>query len=273
MNILTFDIEEWFHLLNNPYTKSPKNWCDFESRIDHNMDLIFQLLDDTDTNATFFVLGWIAKKYPHIIKKIDDLGYEIGSHTHTHQLIYEQGIKNFRKDLGLSVNILENLTGKKIKMFRAPSFSITRESLWAFDVLAENGIEIDCSIFPKNRTNGGLKVDISNRPFLVSYNGITLKEFPISYSDQFYSNVVFSGGGYFRLFPNSLIKILLKKNKYNMTYFHPRDFDYLQPRLNNLSLFNYFKSYVGLKNSLNKLENILNEFIFEDKPAPLFLIN
>lgn len=264
MNILTFDIEEWFHLLNNPFTRSPQNWNDFESRIDNNMDLIFQLLDKTNSNATFFVLGWIAEKYPHIVKKIDSLGYHIGSHTHTHQLIYDQGLKNFKSDLNLSINVLENLTGKKVKMFRAPSFSITKDSLWAFDVLADNGIEIDCSIFPAKRSYGGLKDINLNDPFLVSHNGIIIKEFPVSYSNQFNTKVVFSSGGYFRLFPESLIKIFLKKNQYNMTYFHPRDFDYSQPRLKNLSKLNYFKSYVGLKNCLNKLENILNEFIFED---------
>lgn len=264
MNILTFDIEEWFHLLNNPFTKSPKNWESFESRIDRNMEMIFQLLDDTNTKATFFVLGWIAKKYPHVVRKIDDLGYEIGSHTHTHQLIFEQGRIDFKKDLRLSIDLLENLTGKKVKMFRAPSFSITNESLWAFDVLAEEGIEIDCSIFPGNRTNGGLTSNIANTPFLVSNNGITLKEFPISYSTQYGAKTVFSGGGYFRLFPKSLISKLIKNNEYNMTYFHPRDFDYDQPRLKNLSTLEYFKSYVGLSNSLDKLEDMLNVYTFKD---------
>ena len=122
MNILTFDIEEWFHLLNNPLTKSPKNWSDFESRIERNMDSIFELLDKTNSKATFLVLGWIAKKYPHIVKRINDLGYEIGSHTHTHQLIFEQGKLNFKNDLEISINLLEDLTGKKIRIFRAPSF-------------------------------------------------------------------------------------------------------------------------------------------------------
>jgi peptidoglycan-N-acetylglucosamine deacetylase len=264
MNVLTFDIEEWFHLLNNPLTKSPKNWSDFESRIERNMDNIFELLEKTNTKATFLVLGWIAEKYPNIIKRIDNLGYEIGTHTHTHQLIFEQGKLNFKNDLEISINTLENLTGKKIRMFRAPSFSITKDSLWAFDILAENGIEIDCSIFPANRLNGGIKEINNNSPFIINYNGIQLKEFPVSYSTFFNSKIVSNGGGYFRFFPEFLINRLIKKSSYNMSYFHPRDFDYYQPRLNNLSMFNYFKSYVGLKNCYNKLEKILNDYEFKD---------
>ena len=264
MNILTFDIEEWFHLLNNPLTKSPKNWSDFESRIERNMDSIFELLDKTNSKATFLVLGWIAEKYPNIIKRIDNLGYEIGTHTHTHQLIFEQGKLNFKNDLEISINLLENLTGKKIKIFRAPSFSITKNSLWALDILAKNGIEIDCSIFPAHRSNGGLNEININDPFIINYRGIQLKEFPINFSTILKKKIVLNGGGYFRFFPELIIRRFIKKSSYNMTYFHPRDFDFYQPRLKNLNLLNYFKSYVGLKNCYNKLENILNEFEFKD---------
>lgn len=264
MNILTFDIEDWFHLLNNPITKSPKNWNNFESRIEKNMDLIFDLLENSNTKATFLVLGWIAKKYPQIIKKIDDLGFEIGSHTYSHQLIFEQGKTNFKNDLEISIKILEDLIGKKVKIFRAPSFSITKNSLWAFDILAENGIEIDCSIFPAYRMNGGFEEINVNNPFKITYNGIQIKEFPINYSTILKKKIVLNGGGYFRFFPEFMIKNHIKKSDYNMTYFHPRDFDFYQPRLKNLSILNYFKSYVGLKKCYNKLENILNDFEFKD---------
>ena len=264
MNILTFDIEDWFHLLNNPITKSPKNWNNFESRIEKNMDLIFELLENSNTKATFLVLGWIAKKYPQIIKKIDDLGFEIGSHTYSHQLIFEQSKTNFKNDLEISIKILEDLIGKKVKIFRAPSFSITKNSLWAFEILAENGIEIDCSIFPAIRLNGGIKDTNINSPCLINYNGIQLKEFPINYSNILKKKIVLNGGGYFRFFPEFMIKNYIKKSDYNMTYFHPRDFDYFQPRLKNLSSLNYFKSYIGLKNCYKKLENILNDFEFND---------
>ena len=148
MQILTFDIEDWFHLLNNPHTKSVDNWKEFESRIDLNMDKIFKLLDETNTKATFLVLGWIAEKYPHIVKKINSLGYEIGSHTHTHQLVFEQTPTEFENDVKKSINTLEDITGRKVKIFRAPSFSITNNNLWALESLVKLGIEIDCSIFP-----------------------------------------------------------------------------------------------------------------------------
>ena len=264
MNILTFDIEDWFHLLNNPITKSPKNWNNFESRIEKNMDLIFELLKNSNTKATFLVLGWIAKKYPQIIKKIDDLGFEICSHTYSHQLIFEQGKINFKNDLEISIKILEDLIGKKVKIFRAPSFSITKNSLWAYEILAENGIEIDCSIFPAKRLNGGIKETNINSPCLINYNGIQLKEFPINYSYFLKRKIVLNGGGYFRFFPEFVIRKFMNKNTYNMAYFHPRDFDFYQPRLKNLSSLNYFKSYIGLKNCYKKLENILNDFEFND---------
>lgn len=263
MNVLTFDIEDWFHLLNNPITKSVKNWKSFESRIEYNIEKIFELLNETNTSATFLVLGWIAEKYPHIIKKIDNYGFEIGSHTHTHQLIFEQSRNQFRKDLEKSVHTLENITGKKIKIFRAPSFSITENSYWALETLSDFGIEIDCSVFPGKRANGGINKFKINQPCLIDYKGIKLKEFPMSFKNLPHK-VIYSGGGYFRFLPHCLIKSIIASNKYNMAYFHPRDFDYEQPKIKGLSKINFFKSYVGLKSCQSKLTKILNRFHFND---------
>ena len=264
MQILTFDIEDWFHLLNNPHTKSVDNWKEFESRIDLNMDKIFKLLDETNTKATFLVLGWIAEKYPHIVKKINSLGYEIGSHTHTHQLVFEQTPTEFENDVKKSINTLEDITGRKVKIFRAPSFSITNNNLWALESLVKLGIEIDCSIFPGKRNNGGLEGYQINNPFIITYNGLKIKEFPVNYQKCSDLKLIYIGGGYFRLFPKFIIKYLIKNNDYNMAYFHPRDFDYLQPKIRGLSILNTFKSYVGLKNSLSKLKDILNSSNFKD---------
>ena len=129
MKILTFDIEEWFHILDNYSTKKELQWIKYEERIYRNMDKIFGLLHDNKLKATFFVVGWIAEKYPSIIKKIDNLGHEIGSHTHYHQLMYNQSKAQIEKDLKKSISTLENITGKKVKYFRAPGFS-TKKRIW-----------------------------------------------------------------------------------------------------------------------------------------------
>ena len=148
MNILTFDIEEWFHILDNESTKNEKQWSSFQSRIHSNMEIILRILEETDTKASFFVLGWVAEKYPEVVKEIKKRGFEIGSHTHLHKLAYNQSKKEFSKDVDRSIKVLQDITGDKVRMFRAPGFSITEKNKWAFEVLHELGIEIDSSVFP-----------------------------------------------------------------------------------------------------------------------------
>jgi polysaccharide deacetylase family protein (PEP-CTERM system associated) len=264
MNILTFDIEEWFHLLDNDSTKTINDWNNFDSRIKLGMEYIYEIIESNKVSATFFVLGWMAKKHPDIIKKISDLGYEIGSHTHLHQLVYEQDKKVFYNDVEKSIKTLEDCTGKKITCFRAPGFSITEKNKWAFEILYDLGIKIDCSVFPAGRAHGGIKTYKSAYPSILHYNNITLKEFPINTFDFFGKSIIFSGGGYFRLFPYNVIKHFSNRSDYIMTYFHPRDFDYSQPTIPGLTALRKFKSYVGLKGCQKKLQNWLNDFEFID---------
>ena len=264
MNILTFDIEEWFHLLDNESTKTEQDWQKYESRIVENMERIFNILDKTNTKASFFVLGWIAEKYPSVVREICERGYEIGSHTALHQLVYNQNRDSFFQDVDRSIKTLEDISGKKVKMFRAPGFSITEKSLWAFEVLSELGIEIDSSVFPAGRAHGGMKSYGTALPSILEYNGVRLKEFPINTKSFLNSSIIFSGGGYFRLVPYSKIKKYTKESNYVMSYFHPRDFDYDQPIIKGLSVSRKFKSYVGLKKAENKLLNWLNDFKFVD---------
>ena len=205
MNILTFDVEEWFHLLDNDSTNTEKQWNNYPPRIYENMDRIFDILEKTNTRATFFIIGWIAKKYPDIVRRIADK-YEIGSHTMNHQLIWKQGKESFQKDLQTSLKLLEDITGKPVKYFRAPGFSIRQTEPWAFEVLSENGIEIDCSVFPAIHAHGGMPTYSQAIPSIIKYNGCLIREFPISIKKIAGKNIVFSGGGYFRLFPYSLIK-------------------------------------------------------------------
>lgn len=264
MNILTFDIEDWFHILGNNSTKNVNDWKNFPSRIHRNMDLIFNLLENSNAKASFFVLGWIAEKYPEIVIQIKKRGYEIGSHTHTHQLVYEQTKNEFFQDVDRSIKTLEDITGDKVNMFRAPGFSITEKNKWAFEILFKLGIEIDCSVFPASRAHGGMPNYKTDLPSTLKYNGISLKEFPINTKEIFTKSIIFSGGGYFRLLPYKLIKRYTTNSKYIMSYFHPRDFDDEQPMIEGLSLYRKFKSYVGLKNSERKLKNWLQDFNFID---------
>lgn len=263
MNILTFDIEDWFHLLDNPNTQSEVHWSNFPSRIDRGMKTIYDILDNTgNPNATFFVLGWIAEKYPNLVREISDRGYEVGSHTHLHQLVYEQDQTTFRKDVERSIKTLEDCTGKKVVSFRAPGFSITNENKWAFETLYELGIKYDSSIFPAGRAHGGMPQYSSDQPSILRYGKAELKEFPINTMKVFGKPFIFSGGGYFRVFPYKKIRSWFKKSDYVMTYFHPRDFDPDQPMIPNLSASRRFKSYVGLKDCQSKLEKIIKDFEF-----------
>lgn len=262
MKILTFDIEEWFHLLDTPTTKTEKEWETFEVRIHKNMEKIFDILNTSKTDATFFVVGWIAQKYPEVVREISDMGYEIGSHTHMHQLVYEQNRNEFYQDVEKSIKTLEDITGKKVVSFRAPGFSITESNLWAFEVLHELGIEVDSSVFPSGRAHGGMPSYGIAKPSILEYQGIKLKEFPINTHIIFGKPIIFSGGGYFRILPYSIINSWTRKSDYVMTYFHPRDFDYEQPLVSGLSLNRRFKSYVGLKGCKNKLLKIIKDFDF-----------
>ncbi|WP_297092244.1 polysaccharide deacetylase family protein [uncultured Draconibacterium sp.] len=273
MKILTFDIEEWFHILDNDSTKTVNEWGNYEIRIHKNMERIFHILEKNNQKATFFCLGWIAEKYPEIIKEISNSGYEIGSHTSLHQLAYEQSPLEFKTDVEYSIKTLEDLTGEKIRYFRAPGFSIRQDNLWTFEILIDLGIEIDCSIFPAARAHGGLPAYRSPVPSLLKYNGLTIKELPINYTTLFNKQLIFSGGGYFRLTPYSLLKKWTKESDYVMSYLHPRDFDPNQPIIKELPLFRKFKSYVGLQNAEKKLQNWLKDFHFLDITSAAAEIN
>ena len=264
MKILTFDIEEWFHILDNDSTKTEKNWIKYESRIHQNMERIFDVLETTNTKASFFVLGWIAEKYPEIVRAISDKGYEIGSHTTMHQLVYQQDKNQFQSDVERSIKSLEDISGEKVKMFRAPGFSITEKNKWAFEVLFELGIEIDSSVFPAKRAHGGLPNYGTAKPSILQYNGVQLKEFPINTQTILGKTIIYSGGGYFRVIPYFLLKKWTIEDDYIMSYFHPRDFDPSQPMIQSLSLLRKFKSYSGLKNAESKLEKWLTDFDFLD---------
>jgi polysaccharide deacetylase family protein (PEP-CTERM system associated) len=262
MNILTFDLEEWFHILAHEQTAQPHQWEKFESRIHRNVERVLDILNRHHLRATFFCLGWIAKKYPEVVKKVISCNHEIGCHSMNHQLVYNQTREEFKKDLQDALHLLEDVTGNKITMYRAAGFSITADSKWALEILIENGITIDSSIFPMRRLHGGFNEFAASQPCIIETNGMTMKEFPVSTSSFMGRKFMFSGGGYFRAMPYTMIKAMMKKSEYVMTYFHPRDFDWEQPVISSLPLHRKLMSYTGLKNAQEKFEKLLNDFPF-----------
>ena len=264
MNILTFDVEEWFHLLDFDNTRTEEQWGKYEIRIYENMDRIFRILEETNTKATFFIIGWIAKTYPDLVQKIADK-YQIGCHTMNHQLVWQQSRDEFRQDVERGVRMLEDITGKKVECFRAPGFSIRESEGYAFEILNEMGIKYDSSVFPAHHAHGGMPTFPKAAPTIIEYNGVQMKEFPICYKTLLGKHIIYTGGGYFRLFPYPLISRWSKESKdYLISYIHPRDLDSCQPMLEGLPLTRKFKSYIGTKNSAIKLKKWLTDYNFTD---------
>ncbi len=264
MNVLTFDVEEWFHLLDFDATRTEAEWGKYEVRIYENVDRILDILERTNTKATFFIIGWVAKTYPDIVKKIA-AKYQIGSHTMNHQLVWQQSKDEFKDDVESSVKLLQDITGQPIECFRAPGFSIRESEAWAFDILADLGIKYDCSVFPAHHAHGGMPSYPKAVPSIIKHNDYEIKEFPVCFKTIAGKHLIFSGGGYFRLFPYSLIKKWSREHdEYLLSYIHPRDLDGGQPMLEGLPIQREFKSYVGTKGAAKKLVNYLNDFEFTD---------
>ena len=262
--ILSFDIEEWFHLLDIDFLEEAEKWCSYEKRLYSNCNEALKFLIDNRICASYFVLGWVAERYPDLVREIVNCGYEVGSHSYKHILIYNSSKELFREDLRKSIDIIQNITNKKVRSFRAPGFSIKEDTLWAFNVLAEEGIDIDSSIFPAFRSHGGIKAINIDRPFLINVEGKFIREFPINMFKKNFLRLPFSGGGYFRLLPYPLLKFFINRSNYIMTYFHPRDFDSNQPIIKGLPFIRKSKSYYGLKNAFPKFLTMLKEYEFVD---------
>ena len=264
MNILTFDVEEWFHLLDFDATRTEAEWGSYEVRIHENVDRILDMLEETDRKATFMVIGWVAKRYPEVVRKIA-AKYQVGSHTMSHQLVWQQRPEEFRQDVEYSIKLLQDITGQAVECFRAPGFSIRESEAWAFDILADLGIRYDCSVFPAHHAHGGMPTYGKAVPSIIRHGEVEMKEFPVSVKAIGGKPVIFSGGGYFRLLPYPLIRRWSRESgDYLLSYIHPRDLDDGQPMLEGLPLSRKFKSYVGLKGAADKLRRYLRDFEFVD---------
>lgn len=260
MNILTFDIEEWY---NCDFISGDFDWDKHEVRIYDGVHRILDELDKRNLKGTFFCLGWLAENHPLIIKEIVDRGHEIGCHSYQHELSHRFTPEEFIADTSKAKKLIEDVIGKPINIFRAPGFSITKNNTWALKALADMGFEYDCSMFPATHDYGGMPSYGDGVPKLIDLgDGRYIKEFPINIKKVGGKNIVFSGGGFFRLFPYWLIKYWAKGSNYMMTYFHPRDFDTGQPVVPGLPLMRRFKSYVGIKGAFKKFQHLLNDFSF-----------
>lgn len=267
MNVLTVDVEEWFHLLDCDATRTEDKWKNYEVRIYENVERIFRVLEDTNTKATFFIIGWIARTYPDLVRRISEK-YQIGCHTMNHQLVWQQTPEEFKADVEEGVKMLEDITGKKVECFRAPGFSIRESEAWAFEILADLGVKYDCSVFPAAHAHGGMPSYPKAAPGIIEYHGIQMKEFPVGFKTVAGKHIMFSGGGYFRLFPYPLVKKWTRESgDYLLSYIHPRDLDAGQPMIKSLPVARKFRSYVGLKGAEQKLRRWLTDFQFDDIAA------
>lgn len=259
MNILTFDIEDWYC---HDVESGNKDWGKLECRIYEGVDRILDSLDERNLKGTFFIVGWLAENHPAVIQKIANAGHQIGCHTYQHDLLTTFDKKALFEDTKKAKSLIEDAIGKEINAFRAPAFSITKDNLFAFDVLGELGFTIDCSIFPTKRDFGGMPDYSASEPRIIEHNGHQFKEFPINPATVLGKEIVFSGGGYFRLFPYWMIKKLTSSQDYTMTYFHPSDFDPNQPDMPHLSTRQRIKNKIGLKSAYGKYLKYLDDFDF-----------
>lgn len=259
MNILTFDIEDWY---NCDFISGDFDWSKYEVRIYEGVDRILDELAARNLKGTFFCLGWLAEKHPMVIRRIYQAGHQIGCHSYQHELSTRFTPNEFRQDTYRAKALIEDTIGEEVNCFRAPGFSITQNNIWAFEVLSGLGFKYDCSVFPAHHDYGGFPDYGVAEPSLLNCNGYFIKEFPINIHTVLGRNLIFSGGGFFRLFPYWLIQRWGRQAEYMMTYFHPRDFDPEQPVIKTLPRVRRFKSYVGLKTAFPKFQQLLTDFKF-----------
>ncbi|MFQ5752627.1 MAG: XrtA system polysaccharide deacetylase [bacterium] len=264
-NVFTVDVEDYYMVTAFKDIVKYKDWPTYQSRVEDNTKKILELLAANKITATFFVLGWVAKRYPSLVREIQSEGHEIASHGYNHRLIYEMTPDEFREDVHKSKSILEDITGGQIKGYRAASYSIVQATLWALDILIEEGFLYDSSIFPIRHDLYGLP-DANRFHHIIERNGGKLHEFPATTSRILGQNLPIAGGGYLRLFPLSATKAVVrrvnrKERKPVIFYVHPWEVDVDQPRLNG-RLLSKARHYLNLKSTMPKLAALLGEFKF-----------
>ena len=264
LNALTIDVEDYFQVnAFEPYIPR-ESWDSYPLRVADNVARLLDLLDEYGIKATFFVLGWVAERLPQMVRGVQARGHEIACHGYGHQLIYRIGPQLFREDIRRAKGVLEGITGVAVRGYRAPTYSITRESLWAFDLLLEEGFCYDSSVFPVHHDTYGIP-DAPRFPYTVERPGGILREFPLSTLPMSFLGATFqlpiAGGGYLRLLPVRLIKwgidrINRIEGKPAVLYLHPWEIDPGQPRIK-AGWKSRFRHYNNLSKTEAKLRYLL----------------
>lgn len=269
INALTIDVEDYFQV--NAFARHVKreDWDLYPLRVEDNTRRILDMLDEFAFKATFFVLGWVAERLPSLVREIQEKGHEIACHGYGHELIYSIGPDLFRKDIRASKKMLEDICGVRVNGYRAPSYSITRQSLWALDILIEEGFTYDSSIFPVIHDTYGIP-DAQRFPHRLQTAAGSLIEFPLTTLplNLGWKNVrlPIAGGGYLRLLPVSIIRqgiaaINQRESQSAVLYFHPWEIDPDQPRIK-AGMKSRFRHYINLHRTKGKLEYLFSRFEF-----------
>ena len=256
--VFTVDVEDWFHILDIGGPE-PHEWGALPSRVEANFIRLLDLFSEKEVSATCFFLGWVADRFPHLVREAAQRGHEIASHGQSHQLTYTLSRDQFSEDIRHSRETLEDLTGAPILGYRSPGFSMAS---WFYETLADAGYQYDASLFPAPRGHGGMPGG-NRAPHPVVQNGRQILEFPVSVVAVLGKPVCFSGGGYLRLFPYWFIRRMSEKvlgeKRPIVFYIHPREIDPHHPRLK-MSAHRRFKSYVNLASTERKVVRILSDF-------------
>ena len=260
-NALSIDVEDYFHVEAFAKQISPRDWHAFTPRVEKNIESVLEILSRRQTSATFFVLGWVAERFPHLVRNISDAGHEIGCHGYAHQHMRRQTPETFRQDIQRAKQCLTDQTQQPLKCYRAPSFSIIKTTLWALDILAEEGFEIDSSIFPVRHDLYGMP-DADRFPHWRN----RIFEFPLTTIRWLNNNFGVGGGGYLRLLPYRFTRWAIREiNQVELqpaiVYFHPWEIDPEQPRIA-VPLRSRLRHYTNLSGMRRKIDRILQDFHF-----------
>jgi len=266
LNALSVDVEDYYHVSAFEKDIPRARWPEFPSRVVANTRRILALLDSSQVKATFFVLGWVAQRHPGLVREIHGLGHEIASHGFWHRLVYTQSPGQFRADVQLSRDVLQEIIGRPVTAYRAPSFSITRRSLWALEILVEEGFLTDTSVFPIVHDRYGIPGAKRRLHQTITPAG-PIWEFPPATIRIAGVNLPVGGGGYFRLLPlrwtvRALSRINRTAGEPFIFYVHPWELDPGQPRLRAASRVSRFRHYVNLAKTERKLQRLLRAFRF-----------
>lgn len=262
-NAMSIDVEDYFQVSAFASTIRREDWDSLPCRVERNIDVILQLLEEADASATFFTLGWIAERYPQVVRRIVDNGHELASHGYGHERVSDLTPEQFRSDITRAKHILEDLGGVAVRGYRAPSFSINQNNWWAVEELGNAGYVYSSSIYPVRHDHYGMPdaPRFPNRP-----NGADgILELPPTTLALLGRNLPAAGGGWFRLMPYALSRWMLQRVNAQdqapcMFYFHPWEMDAGQPRQSGLSTRTRFRHYVNLQRMPGRMKKLLNDF-------------